>query len=328
MTDQPTASAQPTRPLTLSFVLVAFRNDPTPLADLMQSLLQAAADNRVTADLIAVINDESQLVASDGVTVVQGQGNVGFAAGVKIGIARSKSDFVIIVNPDCIVDGDNLGRFIDHLKVGCGVIVPILEDASGEVDFMPYENWTYTPTRKLSEFVCRSYLRNSSSEKVPAFVKLPGAFIGMERKVAVDLNGPFDDAYFLYGEDRDLTNRLRRSPHPMRLLRDVTITHIGGESGKTVSELVERCKSDSAMRVAYRRYGRVGAIAAAIDLTAVAVVKRRRGDPSLTAPRAWAISRWRKTGFREPSALDESILAVASNESTLDAKGNHHEWRS
>ena len=317
----PNISSEGREALNVSFVIVAFRNDVVELELLMSSLLGGAERAGVKADLVVVLNDESKMGPIAGGTIVQGHGNVGFAAGIKLGVQHSRGDYVIIVNPDCAVDDSNLARFFQSLVPGCGVVTPILRNAVGEIDYKPYENWTFTPARKLSEFISKHYMYKSSNEKIPYFVKVPGAFIGLERQLAVELDSPFDPAYFLYGEDRDLTNRLRIRRVPMRLLRDVTITHIGGESGKTVSVLVEKCKSDSAMRVAFRRYGRVGAVMAALDLAGVATVKGWRGDSSLSEPRLWAISRWRAANFRDPGALNEKLLASEHHTKNVDHEG-------
>lgn len=307
---------------TVDFVLVGFRNSSEELARLVAALVESAGNIDVSSKAFVVLNDDSPWTPMPQVEVIQGQGNVGFAAGVSLGVHASTADFVVMVNPDCEPDVEQFSKFLTELRPGCGVIVPLLCDAGGRVDFTPYENWTYTLGRQISAVVTKRFLLHSTKERLPAFVKVPGAFIGMERVLALRFGSPFDSAYFLYGEDRDLTNRLNRAAVPMRLLREVTITHIGGGSGTTVSALVERSKSDSAMRIAYRRYGKVGAILAAVDLIGVGWIKQTRGDRGLLPPRLWAIRRWSSKRFDEPGPLAEAnfIDAVPSiNVSTIES---------
>lgn len=283
----------------VDFIIVAFRNDPAELLSLSRALQPHA---RGGGRVILVANDDSEYSVPDGSSLVQGHGNVGFAAGVKLGVLQSAAPYIVIVNPDCVVTEPALTRFIAHLRPGCGILVPKLLTEHGTFDYYPYENWTFSFGRKWAESRCRRELSQFRGAGLPAFAKIPGAFLGMERKVALALDAPFDSAFFLYAEDRDLTDRARRAGIPISYLPDVEITHIGGQSGTSVSRLVETCKTDGALRVAYRRYGRPGAALFALDAMAVDAARwilRRENDAR--AHRS-AIRRWARAGFADPGA--------------------------
>ncbi|MCL2536234.1 MAG: glycosyltransferase, partial [Nocardiaceae bacterium] len=259
-------------------------------------------------EVVVVANDDSDLHHISGVRVVHGHGNVGFAAGIGLGVEAASGLFVVLVNPDCEPDVEQFARFIDHASADRRIIMPLLFDGSGRFDYMPYENWTFTIDRTVSEYLCRTRLLRSAGREIPRYAKISGAFVGMPREVAVELDCPFDDAYFLYAEDRDMTDRARRLGIPLQLLSDVTVTHVGGESGKSVSSLVERCKADGSLRVAYRRFGRGGAVLFALDLLALDGVKRLLRRPAAADDHRWAATRWLRNGFRDPGRPDLSAI--------------------
>ncbi len=290
----------------IDFVVVAFRNDVIELEALTTSLAAHARGGGV----ILVANDDADYRVPGRTRVVQGQGNIGFAAGVRLGVQHSDADFVVVVNPDCIVTESAMARFVDRLRPGCGILVPKLLDEHGAFDYYPYENWTFSIGRKLAEARCRRELAASTDEALPPFAKIPGAFVGFERSVAVALDHPFDSAFFLYAEDRDLTDRARRRNIPIRFLADVEVTHLGGLSGTSVSHLVEICKADGSMRVASRRLGRLGAALFSADLLVLGAAKRLLRRPIDTAAHRAAMGRWWRKGLADPGPLTEAQLGV------------------
>lgn len=303
----------------IDFIIVAFRNPLSDVEQLGESLLRSADRNDHAARVIVVANDDDPYTATDRRLVIQGHGNIGFAAGVKLGVAASNADFVVVVNPDCRVDESALARFFTYLRPECGVVVPRLMSEDGSFDYLPYENWTFSIGRKIAELRCRRELSRYRGGTLPTFAKIPGAFIGLERSIALELDAPFDTAFFLYAEDRDLTDRVRARRLPISFASDVEITHIGGLSGTSVSQLVETAKTDGSLRIAFRRYGRLGAALFALDTLVVDTVKtvlRRTTDGR--AHRS-AIRRWAKNRFADPGALTEQELRHRIGTTSLPA---------
>lgn len=310
-----------TRELTkssLSFVIVAFHNEPSSLAALCNHLLEVARDAGVPADVQLVVNDDSAINASTGVHVHQGHGNVGFARGVRMGVQAASGDYVISLNPDCWPDSHMLHAFLLALRPSCGILVPRLMDAAGDFDHYAYENWTFTPGRKWSERLCSRHLGDLPEGPLPTWAKAPGAFLGMERQVALDL-GPFDDHFFLYAEDRDFSDRARTAGHTIRFLPHVEIQHIGGVSGTAVQPVVVASKADGYLRIASRRFGRIGVALAGLDVTLLAARSRLHGDkngwrPSLRIVRRWIANRLAETDrlsfHSEPSPTDRHLRAL------------------
>lgn len=280
----------------VDFIMVCFRNDPADLNKLASILLAGATLAGRSAQVTFVVNDDAPLAASDGIRIIAGQGNIGFGAGINAGVRTTVAPYVVLVNPDCEPDDNAIAEFLTYLVPGCGLLTPLIVDGNGRADYEIYEQWTFTPARRVSAEVCARHLQSLGPEKtgvasdLPRFAKLPGTFVGAETTVARELDAPFSEDFFLYGEDRDLTIRARRAGIPVRLVRDVRIHHIGGVSGGR-SEAISKCKADSLIRIAHRRYGRIGVYVAILDMWCVA--RLGRGQISREAA-GWAARRWRR----------------------------------
>ncbi len=165
----------------VDFVTVTYRNDPVQVRRLAASLVRGAATARLTASVWVVANDD--VVPTDlpaGCHTIQGQGNIGFAAGVAAGIRQTSGDVVVAVNPDCDPHEDAVAAFLSQLAP-LSVSVPILVDAAGRVDTRPYSQWTYSPGRKLSEHRAARYLAvPRPGGPLPRYMKAPGAFLAID----------------------------------------------------------------------------------------------------------------------------------------------------
>lgn len=296
----------------VSYILVCFRNDRQDIERLARDLNAGSKLAGLSAEIQLVLNDPVPAVDwRCGVwSLISGQGNVGFAKGVTLGVRASSATHVVIVNPDCEVSPETIATFLGSLYECQGLVVPRLVRADGKVDFYAYENWTYGPGRKIAEWRCRRFFARSieSSVQLPRYAKAPGAFVGLSRHLAMRLDCPFDSRFFLYAEDRDLSNRARKMGVPIMIV-PIDITHIGGVSGRELSDFISYCQMDGSLRVALRRFGRVGALLCALDVVFLDLIRARR----LRTSTCGIIGRWARCGFGDPGRLtDADALGAVS----------------
>ncbi|MBN1593744.1 MAG: glycosyltransferase, partial [Candidatus Coatesbacteria bacterium] len=50
------------------------------------------------------------------VTVIPGRENLGFSSGCNIGIAAGRAEFILLLNPDCVLDARDLQRLLECLR--------------------------------------------------------------------------------------------------------------------------------------------------------------------------------------------------------------------
>jgi GT2 family glycosyltransferase len=296
-------------PIDVNIVIVVYQNAEHEIRTLVSALLSGARQLGWEARASVVLNDDSQYASDADVRVFSGHGNVGFARGVSIGATGHKSQHTLIVNPDCVVDPDTVTKFLRAMAESTGLVVPLLEKAPGVIDVAIYESWVFTPTRQLSRVVSSRFLRRSRSTKLPRLMKAPGTFIGMPSRVVDELNRPFDESFYLYGEDRDLSFRARKKGLTIDLVREARVLHPGGGSTEGMREIVDRGKADGMLRVAFRKYGRIGLLAMMLNVMAESIVKDALRGTSLTPSRRWTIRRWRESWPGPAPALTSNELA-------------------
>lgn len=290
----------------VDFVIVAFSNRRAELESLSADLLEGARIGSFEGHVTIVVNDGMLSWDQDGVSWIELGQNCGFARATTIGARAGSSDMIVFANPDCRVNPEELAYFLKFLSSHSGVLVPLLTHDDGRVGYEQYSNWCFTLERLLSTKMCRRYLRNRRVGSLPRFAKAPGAFLGITRDCVELLNGPFDDAFFLYGEDRDLTRRARSMGINVNVNTDVRVFHSLGGSADGFNEFIEYCRTDAALRIAFRSWSRLGVLFYLLDQTIrdrVKMVQGRKSAYGVPAHSA-AMLRWIRVGLSDPGRIE------------------------
>tara|TARA_B100000809_G_scaffold84190_1_gene82565 strand:+ start:1150 stop:2718 length:1569 start_codon:yes stop_codon:yes gene_type:complete len=170
--------------------------------------------------------------------------NVGFSRANNQAIEISKGEYILLLNPDTVVEEDtfeNCIKFMDATPDAGGLGVKMI-DGSGK--FLP-ESKRGLPTPSvsfykifgLSKLFPKSkkfakyhlgYLKENETNEIEV---LSGAFMWM-RKITLDKVGLLDETFFMYGEDIDLSYRIILGGYKNYYLPQVKIIHYKGESTK------------------------------------------------------------------------------------------------
>ena len=144
------------------------------------------------------------------------RGNVGFGAGHNQLLPLLDSDFHLVLNPDATVDAGTLtglaGFLEEHPDVG--MAVPRIEDASGKLQYLCRR--TPTPLDLLARnlpgpwFAARRrrHAMQDKDHTRPFDVPFASGCAMMIRTALFRQLGGFDERFFLYAEDADLTRRI------------------------------------------------------------------------------------------------------------------------
>lgn len=154
------------------------------------------------------------------VRLLRGQGNVGFAAACNLAAGRAKSEVLVFLNPDVILEPDAIARLTAALGAAPppAIIGGDLRDESGQPERGGRRDrltlWrafvSFSGLSRLERLV--PFLRdfNRHADPLPgapvAVGAVSGALIVMRRADFAKLGG-FDEAYFLHVEDLDLCRR-------------------------------------------------------------------------------------------------------------------------
>lgn len=178
------------------------------------------------------------------VKLIANKKNVGFSTANNQAIVESKGQYVLLLNPDTVVEHDTFEKCINFMDEhpDAGALGVKMLDGAGK--FLP-ESKRGLPTpitsfykmSGLSALFPRSkrfakyHLGHLDKDKIHKIEILPGAFMLM-RKEALDKTGLLDEAFFMYGEDIDLSYRIIKEGYSNYYFPETRIIHYKGESTK------------------------------------------------------------------------------------------------
>lgn len=173
--------------------------------------------------------------------------NLGFSKANNQAMKAAKGKYLLLLNPDTVVEEDTflkcLHTFEEDSEVG-GIGVKMLD---GKGNFLP-ESKRGLPTPAVafykifglsvlfpkSKRFSQYHLGHLSKNENHEVEILSGAFM-MLRKSVIDQIGMLDESFFMYGEDIDLSYRIRQAGYKNIYLADTSIIHYKGESTKKSS---------------------------------------------------------------------------------------------
>jgi len=178
------------------------------------------------------------------VKLIENRENAGFSRANNQAIAGSSGRYVLLLNPDTVVEEDTFLKCIDFMDShpDAGALGVKMIDGKGA--FLP-ESKRALPTPEvsfykmfgLSSLFPRSkrfgkynlgHLDNDSTHIVDV---LAGAFMFL-RKETLEKTGYLDESFFMYGEDIDLSYRITQAGYLNYYFPQTTIIHYKGESTK------------------------------------------------------------------------------------------------
>ncbi len=216
---------------------------------LEQALLSVQKASKGLESEIIVVDNNSQ---DDSVKLVKekfpevillfNKENTGFSKANNQGIRISKGKYILLLNPDTVVSEDTLHKCVSFMEnspeTGCLGVKMI--DGSGT--FLPESKRgfpspfvAFSKTFGLSALFPKSrlfnryhlgYLDKDENHEVDI---VAGAFM-MLRRVVLDEVGLLDEEFFMYGEDIDLSYRIKLAGYKVQYLSETTIIHYKGES--------------------------------------------------------------------------------------------------
>ncbi len=170
--------------------------------------------------------------------------NDGFAKANNKALDKCKGDYVVFLNPDTIVPEDCFKNCISFFKKhqDCGALGVQMIDGSG--NFLPESKRSFPslsaafykltglslifPSSKRFNKYALGNLAKDEDFEVDV---LAGAFMMLSKDVVEKTKG-FDETFFMYGEDIDLSYRVQQAGYKNYYFGKQTIIHFKGESTK------------------------------------------------------------------------------------------------
>lgn len=178
------------------------------------------------------------------VHVIANNANLGFSKANNQAIKIAKGDYILLLNPDTIIQEDTLQKSVDFMETheDAGGLGVKMFDGAGH--FLPESKRGFPsplaafakmsglaklfPASKIFGKYHLTYLDKNQTHEIDV---LSGAFM-LLRKSVLDKVGFLDEDYFMYGEDIDLSYRIKQAGFKNYYFADTSIIHFKGESTK------------------------------------------------------------------------------------------------
>ena len=231
----------------LSVIIVSY-NVREFLYQCLKSLQRAVKD--IPAEIYVVdnasVDGSARMVSREfpDIDLISSEKNLGFARANNLAIRKATGEYIVLLNPDTIVQEDTFSKLIhfadnheDAGALGCKILNP---DGSFSVDSRHSIPSPLTALWKLlglnrifpkSRIFGRynlTYLDPDDSYPVDA---ISGSFMMIRRSVITQLGG-LDEDYFMYCEDIDYCYRITQSGWKIYYFAGTNIIHYKGESTK------------------------------------------------------------------------------------------------
>ncbi len=201
----------------------------------------------LTYEMIVVDNEgdtnlENRLNEHKHVKYIKAPKNIGFGAGNNLGVKHASGKYLFFLNPDTVVTKDAikvLYSFLEKDKTA-GMISPlILKNGGQPLDKQGYKElnltsgvFTYSFLRKFfPKYSAESFYSLADWDKTP--IRQVETVYGAAMMISKDLfdkAGGFDEDFFLYFEENDLSKRVRDLGFKLYVDANARIIHEVGQS--------------------------------------------------------------------------------------------------
>jgi GT2 family glycosyltransferase len=211
--------------------------------------VRKAAFNILTEVIVVDNNSQDETVTMlqqkfPDVRLIANTQNTGFAKANNQGIEAANGRYLLFLNPDTVVREDTFDKIIGFAEkqANMGGLGVKMIDGTGH--FLPeskrgfpspavafYKTFGLARLFPKSKIFNQYHLGYLDKDKTQEVDVLSGAFMLVPQKV-LEQTGYWDEDFFMYGEDIDLSYRIKKAGYTNFYFAETTIIHYKGESTK------------------------------------------------------------------------------------------------
>jgi GT2 family glycosyltransferase/nucleoside-diphosphate-sugar epimerase len=229
-------------------------------AALAQAKQVVVVDNASTDTSLELL--ESCCAGEPRLRVVRNEKNLGFAAGCNVGIRYCDEQYVLFLNPDCVLSPNTLKRMLQTLDekpdigmVGGLLLSPDGTEQGGGRRAVPTPWRSFVRAFGLTGLARRwprlfddFHLHEQPLPDKPISVEAISGALMLVRRVALEETGLWDEEYFLHCEDLDLCMRFRKKGWNILFDPGAPAIHVHGTCSKSRPIFVEWHKHKGMVR--------------------------------------------------------------------------------
>ena len=229
----------------LSIIIVNF-NSGELLTQCVRSVLASTipvtvhvVDNASTDESLPRL--EQTITHDKRVQVIKNVSNLGFARAANLALPYTKGQYLLFLNPDCLIHPDTLAHFVRIMdknpqagmagclvrnldgseQAGCRRSIPSPWRALVRIFHL---DKLFPHFKHFKSFV----LSNQPLPTKPIEIEGISGACMFVRHTALDVVGPMDEAYFLHCEDLDWFMRFRAKHLSILFIPDIEVVHVKG----------------------------------------------------------------------------------------------------
>jgi len=247
-------AALPARTVQISIVMVSFHTGPE-----LDEAIDAVLAQNVDLELILVDNGnpvdvtaalKARALADSRLSVLTGHGNIGYAAACNLGARNAGGEYLLLLNPDCVLQHDALSDLIQLTEgaaspwvAGCRIVNPDGTDQRGSRRELPTPWLTLVEVLRLDRLAPNHpYFRrlNQHNEPVPESVSVVPAVSGACMLMPLDdyrLIGGMDERFYLHVEDLDLCFSISKAGGNVLFVPQVSLVHYKSTSDASAARI-------------------------------------------------------------------------------------------
>lgn len=181
------------------------------------------------------------LVSPD-ITLIENDRNLGFGGGHNLILPQLDSRYHLCINPDVILESDVVSGIAGYLDIheDIGILTPKVLNSDETLQLLPKRDprLVYLLARRVNLPCLRKYRReyemgDLDSRKECDIEFCTGCFMFMRTQLFRELCG-FDERFFMYFEDADLTRRIREKARAQYNPEFTVVHHWERAGGKSL----------------------------------------------------------------------------------------------
>jgi GT2 family glycosyltransferase len=229
----------------VSIIIVSY-NTRELLRGCLESLRRVA--DEVIFEIIVVDNHSTdgscEMIRSEfeEVRLIESPNNIGYASGINLARASSIGKYLFVLNPDCLVPRNAIGKLRDFMAADLkrAVAGARITTATGinlpsefSIPSLFRELWNFLPELKSRILYCFPFLNGRGAEqqsRQPRQVRAISGAAFMIRTSAFDKVGGMDGEFFLYHEELDFCARIEKSGLQVWTVPEAQIIHFDAQA--------------------------------------------------------------------------------------------------
>lgn len=225
-------------PVMVSIVIVNY-NGLSDTCELLECFEDPNEYHIVVVDNASIRNEGKAIKEKyPWVCVIRSESNLGYAGACNLGIRNTKSKYIFIINNDILLDPRELRYLTNRLDgdPAIGIVCPKLRYNSGEKPIQ-FAGYTQLSSITLRNSAIGQGQKDDGSFDIPHPTPYAHGAAMMVRRDTIEKVGEMPECYFLYYEEYDWSEMMKRMGYKIWYEPACTIYHKESQSTGKVSPL-------------------------------------------------------------------------------------------